>query len=147
MSVVQTERPLVTASDSHTQTTVVSRPHNSDTLYFPGSWTFIISVSWPEAVRSLLDVVTTTGRPDGKQRQDGTANIKSLWQAESDKVGLGAVSTFYQCFLSVRFVLQIKERTEIHTFRMSMLIKCGSARTWHCLCVCVHLFGCTVGSV
>lgn len=100
----------VTVSDSHSQTTARTWPHTSDMLSFPTSWAFIISVSWPEAERSLPAVVTTTSHPDAKQSRDGTANLISLWQAECSKVGL---STFYQCFLSVRFFFQIKEQTEI----------------------------------
>lgn len=41
---------------------------------FPMSWTFAISVLWPEAEHSLPGVVTTASRPDGKQSRDGTAN-------------------------------------------------------------------------
>lgn len=75
----------VTVSDSLTQTTGRSWPHNLDTLYFPMSWTFIISVSWPEAEHSLPGVVTTTSRPDGKQSQDGTVNTNQYDRQSSTK--------------------------------------------------------------
>lgn len=48
--VVQTERPHKSQCLIHLpKQTARSWPHNADALYFPLSWTFVITMPWPEA--------------------------------------------------------------------------------------------------
>lgn len=147
VTIVQTKHPLMSPYLTHKPKQQPNPDHMIRTHFiFPLSWAFVISVLWPEAEHFLLAVVTTTGRPDGKQSQDGTANMKSLWQAELSKVGLSTLSTFYQCFLLVRF----REQTETLTYSPVCFqadIKMNECINTSCLCVfgCTHLFWCTVG--
>lgn len=140
LTVAQTEHRGVSLPLTHTPK---QRPDPDRIIpthfVFPVSFTFTISVSWPEAEHSLLGVVTTIKPPWWK--------TKVRWYSKHEVImtgnnpGLSPLSTFYQCFLWVSFFVWIDV---LKFLQPDLLVLADNKKyPWVCLCVRMCTFSCT----